>query len=102
MEHKHGVYDSDTRFSINSTTRQIRNESSRKTSLMQNDHNSERFTFELPRIIEGHDMSLCNQVEVHYLNRSNSDKKEFRKGLYTVGDLDVSQDDPEKVVCSYW
>lgn len=101
MEHKHGVYDSDTRFSINPTTRQIKNESSRKTSLMQNDHNSERFTFELPRIIEGHDMSLCNQVEVHYLNSSSADKKDFRKGLYTVEDLQISPDDTEKVVCSW-
>lgn len=101
MEHKHGVFDSDVHFTINPTTRQIRNESSRKTTLMQNDHNSERFTFELPRYIEQHDMSLCNQVEVHYLNSSNADKKDFRKGLYTVTDLDVSPDDPEKVVCSW-
>lgn len=101
MEHKHGVYDSDARFSINSTTRQIKNESSRKTTLMQNDHNSERFTFELPRYIESHDMSLCNQVEVHYLNSSAKDKEEFRKGLYTVDDLQISPDDPEKVVCSW-
>ena len=101
MEHKHGVYDSDTRFSINSATRQIKNESSRKTTLMQNDHNSERFTFELPRIIEGHDMSLCNVAEVHYLNISSTDKKEQRKGLYTVDDLQISPDDPEKVVFSW-
>lgn len=101
MEHKHGVYDSDTRFSINSATRQIKNESSRKTTLMQNDHNSERFTFELPRIIEGHDMSLCNVAEVHYLNISSTDKKEQRKGRYTVDDLQISPDDPEKVVFSW-
>ena len=101
MEHKHSVYDTDTRFSINAITRQIRNESNRKTALMQNDHNSERFTFELPRYIEGHDMSLCNQVEVHYLNSSAKDKTEFNKGLYTVQDLKISPDDEEKVVCSW-
>lgn len=101
MEHKHGVFDSDTRFTINSTTRQIKADPKHKTTLMQNDHNSERFTFELPRMIEGHDMSICNQVEVHYLNSSNADKKDFRKGLYTVDDLQVSPDDPEKVVCSW-
>lgn len=101
MQHKHSVYDSDTRFVINSITRQIKNESSRKTTLMQGDHNSERFTFELPRIIEGHDMSLCNKVEVHYLNSSAKDKEAFNKGLYTVEDLQISPDDPEKVVCSW-
>lgn len=101
MEHKHGVYDSDTRFSINSITRQIKSDPKQKTVLMQNDHNSERFTFELPRHIEGHDMSLCNQVEVHYLNSSAKDKESFNKGLYTVEDLQISPDDPEKVVCSW-
>lgn len=100
MEHKHNVYDSDTRFVINPITRQIKNESSRKTALMQNDHNSERFTFELPRFIEGHDMSLCNEVEVHYLNIS-SDKRDQVKGLYPVTDLQISPDDPEKVICSW-
>lgn len=101
MEHKHGVFDSDTRFSINPTTRQIKSDPKQKTVIMQNDHNSERFTFELPRTIEGHDMSLCNQVEVHYLNSSNKDKEAFNKGLYMVDDLQISPDDPEKVICSW-
>lgn len=101
MQHKHSVYDSDTRFVINPITRQIKNESSRKTTLMQGDHNSERFTFELPLYVEGHDMSLCNKVEVHYLNSSAKDKEAFNKGLYTVEDLQISPDNPEKVVCSW-
>lgn len=101
MEHKHGVYDSDTRFSINAVTRQIKSDPKQKTVLMQNDHNSERFTFELPRYIEQHDMSICNQVEIHYLNSSSKDKDSFNKGLYTVDDLQISPDDPEKVVCSW-
>lgn len=100
MEHKHGVYDSDTRFSINAVTRQIRNDTSRKTLLIQNDHNSERFSFELPRYIEQHDMSLCTKVEVHYLNIS-SDKKTQNSGIYTVDDLQISSDDSEKVICSW-
>lgn len=97
MEHKHGVYDSDTRFIINATTRQIRNEPNRKTVLIQHDHNSERFTFELPRHIEDHDMSMCNKVEVHYLN-IDSKTKEQHSGLYTVDDLHLEDD---KVVCSW-
>ena len=101
MEHKHGVFDSDTLFSINAVTRQIKSDPKQKTVIMQNDHNSERFTFELPRYIEGHDMSICNQVEVHYLNSDSKDKASFRKGLYTVDDLRISPDDDEKVVCSW-
>jgi lysophospholipase L1-like esterase len=101
MEHKHPVHDSDTRFIINAVTRQIRSESSRKTAVMQDDHNSERFTFELPRMIEGHDMSLCNQVEVHYLNSSAEDSKTFNTGRYTVEDLQVCPDDDQKVICTW-
>lgn len=101
MAHVHNVYDTDTYFSIDPVTRSIRNQSSKKTTLMQNDHNSERFTFELPRFIEGHDMSLCNEAEVHYLNISTADKKEQRKGRFTMTDLQISQDDKEKVRCSW-
>lgn len=100
MAHIHNVYDTDTYFSIDPITRGIRNLSSKKTTLMQNDHNSERFTFELPRFIEGHDMSLCNEAEVHYLNISTN-KKDQRTGRYAMTDLKVSPDDPEKVICSW-
>lgn len=100
MSHLHGVFDSDTRFTINPVTRQIKNESSRKTTLIQFDHNSERFTFEVPRYIEGHDMSLCNKVEVHYLNADAKTKEESR-GVYTSDDLQISADDSEKVICSW-
>lgn len=100
MGHTHAVYDTDTRFSINPITRVIKNESSTKTGLIQHDHNSERFTFELPRTIEGHDMSLCNRVEVHYLNIDANTKKEH-SGLYEVNDLRVSPDDEELVQCSW-
>lgn len=99
MAHKHGVYDSDAHFTINPITRQIKNESSRKTVLIQGDHQSERFTFSLDRIVEGHDMSLCNAVEIHYLNIS-TDKKQQHSGMYTVDDLQINQDE-DKVLCSW-
>lgn len=97
MEHKHIVVDGDTRFIINPITRHIRNESSRKTTLIQNDHNSERFTFELPRYVDGHDMSLCNKVEVHYLN-IDANTKQQHTDMYTVDDLGL---DGENVVFSW-
>lgn len=99
MSHLHGVHDTDARFVINPVTRQIKNESSKKTTLIQYDHNSERFTFEVPRHIEGHDMSLCNKVEIHYINVDAKTKQEF-KGVYMVDDLHIA-DDEDVVICSW-
>lgn len=100
MSHKHSIYDSDSHFSINPTTRVIKNESSSKTTLIQYDHNSERFTFEMPRYIEGHDMSLCNVVQVHYLN-IDSTTKEQSEDAYDVVDLQLSPEDESIVICSW-
>lgn len=100
MAHIHSVKDTDTRFVIDPITRTIRNLTSRKTTLIQHDHNSERITFELPRYIEGHDMSICNKVEVHYLN-IDAETKLKKSGVYIVDDLQISPDDNEKVICSW-
>jgi hypothetical protein len=100
MAHNHSVYDSDTHFEINAVTRAIKNVSSAKTVIVQYDHNSEVFTFELDKIIEGHDMSLCDKVEVHYLN-VDSTSREQNKGVYAVKDLHVSPDNPDKLLCSW-
>ncbi len=100
MSHIHSVSDSDARFIINPITRQIKNESSRKTTLIQYDHNSERFTFELPRYVEGHDMSLCTKVEVHYFNIDPKTKEE-RSGLYTADDFRICPDNEEAVLFSW-
>lgn len=100
MGHNHSVHDSDAHFTINPITRQIRNDGSKKVTLIQGDHNSERFTFELPRYIEGHDMSQCNKVEVHFLNIDNATKEKI-SGVYTVDDLKVSTDKPDMVQCSW-
>lgn len=98
MEHKHPVFDTDTHFTIDPITRQIKNASHRKTTLMQFDHNSERFTFECPRYIEAHDMAECNKVEVHYLN---IDGNRQNSGVYTVDDLQVMDGDETQVTCSW-
>ena len=99
MAHKHQVYDSDKHFIINPITRVAKTDPSHKTMVIQFDHNSERFTFELPRYIEGHDMTECNKVEVHYLNVDTKTKDE-RRGVYISDDLQVSADDENVVVCS--
>ena len=100
MAHFGRVYDTDNRFTIDANTRLIKNEMVNKTSVVQFDHNSERFSFELPRYIDGHDMSECNNVEVHYLNVS-SETKQTAPGVYIVDDLQISPNNQEKVVCSW-
>lgn len=52
---------------------------------MQYDHNSERFTFEIPKEIEGHNVMDCNVVEIHYMNMDNS-------GVYDVTDMQLDGD----------
>lgn len=63
MSHTHNIYDSDMHYVIDPLTRQINNDDAdQKVVLVQGDHKSERLTFEIPRYIEGHDMSLCDVV----------------------------------------
>lgn len=99
MGHKHSLYDTDPHFKINPVTRQIDNTSG-KIVLMQRDHNSERFTFEIPRHIDGHDMSVCNEVEVHFINMDNS-TKEKNSDKRTLTDLQLAPDDESVVICSW-
>ena len=100
MGHIHPVYDTDSHFSINPITREIKNESSAKIRLIQHDHNSERFSFDIPKMIEGHDMTTCNVIQVHYIN-IDSQTKEDKRGIYEVDDMQVKQDD-EDTACFSW
>lgn len=97
---KHSVYDTDTHFSVDPTSRMLNNEACQKSCLIQGDHNSERFTFELPRIIEGHDMSLCDIVQIHYIN-IDAQTKAQSKGVYEVEDMQVSPNGDDVVICSW-
>lgn len=99
MSHTDIIYDSDPHFTISPITRQIKNESSSKTTLVQGDHKSERFSFEMPRIIEGHDMAECNRIEIHYINSGISG--ESHKGIYDATDMHIHPEDSEKVVFSW-
>ena len=100
MAHLHSIYDTDLHFSINPITREIKNEASSKLSLSQGDHKSERITFEIPRFVEGHDMSLCDKVEIHYLNLC-SNKTHQTEGVYLVDDIKVSPADENVVIFSW-
>ena len=96
----HQIHDTDKSFTIDPITRAIKNDTLKKLSLVIDDHNSEIFTFELPRTIEGHDMAGCNKVEVHYVN-THSTTKEKSADVYKVKDYRVSEEDPEKVIFSW-
>lgn len=96
MAHEHSVYDTDPHFSINENTRVITDLSSTKTTIIQNDHNSERFTFEMPRYIDGHDMTLCDVVQVHYVNVSTNNVGRS-KDVYDVTDLIVDPENDEVI-----
>ena len=90
MAHTHPVVDSDSRFVINSTTREI-STTSDKLELIQGDHQSERITFEIPKIVEGHDMSSSDRIEVHYINidrRTNATSRD----VYIIDDAAVDGD----------
>lgn len=100
MSHKHSVYDTDPHFSIDPVTRAIKNESG-KVIIIQHDHNSERFTFDIPREIDTHDMSLCNRVRIHYINISDSSSKENYKDVYEVEDLQISPSSDDVVIFSW-
>nr|DAU02050.1 MAG TPA: hypothetical protein [Caudoviricetes sp.] len=101
MAHLHPVYDTDPHFSINPDSRVITYMSTDKLIIIQEDHNSERYTFEIPRYVDGHDMMLCDQVQVHYINIDSENSKNRGTGVYKVTDLQLSPDDENVVVCSW-
>ncbi len=95
MSDNHIVQDSDLYFTIDPVTRTITNKSG-KTKLMQYDHNSEMCTFEIPRCIEGHDMSLCDSIQIHYLNTGSGTSASVRGvnvGIYEATDAQTTKDD---------
>lgn len=91
MAHEHTITDHDKHFIIDPVTRKIMPETHEKNKLVEGDHNSEKYTFEIPKTIEGHDMSQCNVVQIHYLNVS-SDKRKRSEDIYDVDDLGILED----------
>lgn len=91
MSHEHTVVDADAHFIINPDSRKITT-SSDKLELIQGDHQSERITFEITRLVEGHDMSLCDRIEIHYINIGKK-TKEISKDIYIADDVVVDGND---------
>lgn len=102
MALKHPVTDTDNNFSINPVTRAIKNESVNKTLLVQYDHNSERFSFEIPKVVEGHEMDKCDKIEIHFVNIDAKTQQQSR-GVYEVpkAEAQVSDQDDSMLVFSW-
>lgn len=100
MSHSDLIKDADGFFEVDATTRQIINKTPSKIVLMQHDHNSEKFTFMLPRYIEGHDMSETARAVVHYINIENLTGNRSEDS-YRFYDLQINPDDDSTVICSW-
>ena len=107
MAMKHIVTDSvsDSHFRVDPNTRKIiYDTSSGKTKLMQYDHNSERFTFEVPRYIENHDMLRCDVIQVHYVNSSTgtsvSTRRSYR-GVHIINDVALESADADVITFTW-
>lgn len=101
MSHEHPVIDTDVYFRIDTINRSVINASETKRTLFKGDHNSERFTFEILRDVDGHDISECDVVEIHWINQASGTGSRVVADIYTVQDMHVSEDDNELVLFSW-
>ena len=102
ISHEHiddEVIDVDSHFIINTITREISNNTNNKLRIMQYDNKSERYSFDMDRYIEDHDMMDCNKVQIHFINIGSSGEK--HPGLYLVEDLHINPFDENKVTFSW-
>lgn len=100
MSHNSKIQDTETHFIIDPSTRTIKNESAANNIIVQYDHNSERFTFEMPRYVDGHDMSESTEVRVNYLNSASTGLSKT-PGVYICDDLNISENDENLVTFSW-
>ena len=98
MAHLHEVTDADVQFLIDKN-KNITNETELR-ELIQFDHNSERYSFRMPKMIEGHDMATCNVIQIHYFNVDASSKAK-NIGVYEVTDLKACEDDADMLTFSW-
>ena len=102
ISHEHfddEIIDIDPHFIIDTITREISNNMNEKLRIMQYDNKSERYSFDMNRFIEGHDLMNCNKVQIHFINIGSSGQK--HPGLYLVEDLHINSFDENKVTFSW-
>lgn len=98
--HSHIVRDPDNYFVIDPDTRKMSNMTGARNVLMQYDHNSEVYTFELPRYVEGHDMLHCNRVRLHYINLGSGSRNRYAD-VVEMYDLKVNPRDTSTVISTW-
>lgn len=101
MAHDHIIYDSDPHFSIDVDTRAISYVSPDKLMLIQGDHNSEVFTFDMPKFADGHDMTKCDIKQVHFINLDGERGVLKSVGVYVIDDMKDDPEDTSKLVFSW-
>ena len=100
MSHTNKIKDTETHFVIDPLSRVITNSLSVNNTIVQYDHNSERFTFEMPRYVDGHDMLESTIVRIHYRNSASTGLMKTN-GIYTPDDLAVSDEDENTITFSW-
>lgn len=100
MSHSSKIFDTETHFKIDPATRSITNASNSNNILVQNDHNSERFTFDMPRYVDGHDMLESTVVRIHYRNVSSNGLSR-NNDIYSPDDVGLLEDD-ENTIAFTW
>lgn len=101
MAHSHEVLDDDLLFEIDDETREIKRLSENELILVQGDHNSERCTFKIPKLIDGHNTELCNKVRIHFMNIAADNPLETNPGVWETEDLRVMPGDPQYMTVSW-
>lgn len=96
MTHERNIKDNDISFYINPSDRGIYNKSPGGIVLIQGDHNSVCPIFGIPRFIDGHDITLCDKLYIHYSN-----KIARNEGDYLVTDMTISPSDENFVLFSW-
>ena len=94
MAHKHPVTDTDVRFILNPYTKVLRDTTPEAKTIMRGDHEAEVITVEMPRTIEGHDMTLCDISQVWFENGKN-------KSFDDIKDLQLSLEDDDTLIFSW-
>jgi hypothetical protein len=100
MSHNSKIKDTETHFIIDPVSRTITNALAANNTIVQYDHNSERFTFEIPRYVDGHDMSESTVVRIHYRNSASTGLIKTN-GVYTPDDLKISDEDENTITFSW-
>lgn len=91
------------RLYINPVTRTIapKYRTQKAVYIAKNDHNSVLLLFEIPKIVDGHDITVDgNIIHIHFANMDSTDATNVSKGMSEA--VNVTVDDEEGIVTFCW